>query len=69
MQAKAVSPEIVDNHELHIDEHIKLLISKTTERDRELKERLKEHINAHRSLISLQSDTAQLISKFEEKEN
>lgn len=48
-----VAPDTVDNHQLHIDEHTKLLITKSVSESPAKKQRVLNHINCHKELVSL----------------
>ncbi len=47
-------PLTIDNHQIHIDEHIKHLISDNGERlEKNIKEKLINHINEHKQLLNI----------------
>ena len=63
---RPVYPDTVDNHELHIDEHTKLLITKSVSENAGQKERLFAHINSHKELMALSQNVLELGQKFAE---
>ena len=59
---KRVKPDMVDNHDMHILEHSKLLLKADV--DEALKERVTEHINLHREYINFDEGVENLIKQF-----
>ena len=59
---KRVKPDMVDNHEMHILEHSKLLLKADV--DEALKDRVTEHINLHREYINFDEGVENLIKQF-----
>ncbi|HKL93901.1 MAG TPA: hypothetical protein VJZ69_01295 [Clostridia bacterium] len=64
LMSKAVIPDSVDNHLLHIDEHTKLLITKSVSENTAQKARVLAHINRHKELSSLNLQMSELEEKL-----
>ena len=61
----SVTPDVYDDHELHIAEHVKLLVSSKCEHDRALHDRVSEHISKHKELEGLDAGVTELEKRFE----
>ncbi len=48
-----ISPESIDNHLIHIEEHTKYILSADYDKKTDVKERIIEHINRHRQYIEM----------------
>lgn len=68
MESEISNAMSVDSHKLHIDEHIKLLVSNQVSDNQKLKDRLLAHIKEHNEFLMLSSNENTLIEKFEEEE-
>ncbi|MGI6701018.1 MAG: hypothetical protein ACOX3U_00900 [Christensenellales bacterium] len=53
--ASELMPDDIDDHQLHITEHIRYLISRT-DLDDKVSHKLTEHIRAHKQIIALQAE-------------
>ena len=62
---KSVVPDSVDKHSLHIDEHTKMLITKSVSENAKLKARVLEHINSHKELQNLSTQMLSLEEKMD----
>nr|WP_122012375.1 hypothetical protein [Maliibacterium massiliense] len=69
MQTRDVQVGPYDNHELHLDEHIRFVLSGEGEaalaQSRALRRRVQEHIQAHQSLLAAQQAAATSVQKEE----
>ena len=59
-----MTPDVYDDHALHIAEHIKLLVSSRCDKDEKLHERVATHIAKHKELQGLDAGVAELERKF-----
>jgi hypothetical protein len=50
-----ITPDPVDNHAIHIDEHTRLAVSQRCQNDEAFKERVLRHITAHKEYSTLDS--------------
>ena len=66
LENEFITPDIVDDHQMHITEHTKLAISQRCNKDKEFYERVLRHITAHREFSTLQSGVSELERKMEE---
>ncbi|MBO4554979.1 MAG: hypothetical protein J5713_04280 [Clostridia bacterium] len=64
-----ITPDVYDDHELHIAEHVKLLVSSRCEKDKNLHERVAEHIGKHKELAGLTAGVLELEKQFEGGKN
>lgn len=70
LKEKEQTPDSVDNHEMHIAEHSKLLLKPREVVSDELRDRVIQHINAHREYLSLNASVENIERQFDaEKEN
>ena len=55
----------LDNHELHISEHVKFMLSGANAVDAELRERVERHVGEHKRIIALESaeSSAELLKR------
>ena len=61
-----VTPDVYDDHALHIEEHVKLCVSSKCTRDREFRDRVARHIASHNELMNLGGGVEQLERQFME---
>lgn len=61
-----VTPDVYDNHAIHIAEHVKMCVSSKCVKNRELRDRVANHIALHNQLASLSKDAEILKNRFEE---
>lgn len=59
-----VTPDVYDDHSLHIAEHVKLLVSTKCEKDEKMHERVADHIAKHKELQNLAMGVSELERKF-----
>ncbi len=65
-----ITPDVYDNHNLHIGEHVKMCVSTKCVRDKALRDRVARHIALHTQLAGLNGGINELERKFaEESEN
>ena len=70
LKEKEQTPDSVDNHEMHISEHSKLLLKPREIVSDELRDRVIKHINMHREYLSLNDGVQALEQQFNaEKEH
>lgn len=63
-----ITPDVYDDHALHMDEHIKMCVSSKCGKDRDLRDRVANHIALHSQLSSLNSGVSEMQKRFEEGE-
>lgn len=51
--AEQILPDMIDNHLIHIEEHVKYILSSEFDLKPEIKEKYTEHINRHRQFIEM----------------
>ena len=69
LEKKAVTPDVYDDHDIHIAEHVKLFVSSKCDKNKNLKERVSEHIAKHKELAGLDFGVQELTRKFEGETN
>ena len=65
LEKKSVTPDVYDDHDIHVAEHVKLFVSSKCDKNKNLKERVSEHIAKHKELASLDAGVQELTRKFE----
>lgn len=60
LATRDVTPDVVDNHALHIAEHTRLCVSAPCEKDEAFHERVSAHINKHKELAALSGGVSEL---------
>lgn len=65
MEKDAASPDILDDHALHIEEHTKLCVSERCAKDEAFHERVSAHIRSHKELADLSEGIGELERKME----
>lgn len=60
-----IVPDVYDDHNLHMGEHIKLCVSSKCMRDRALRDRVANHIALHTQLAGLNGGVGELTKKFD----
>ncbi len=60
-------PDVYDDHALHLGEHVKLCISTKCQQNKELRDRVAQHIGKHNELINLNRGVVELEKKFEKE--
>lgn len=68
LEVKDITPDIFDNHKIHIEEHTKLCVSNKACENKKLHERVSKHIQSHKEFLSLSTNLSEL-EKQMEKEN
>ena len=68
LESADVTPDMYDDHELHIAEHVKLFVASKCDKDEALKGRVAEHIRKHKELLSLDAGVSELEQRFEGEE-
>ncbi|MBD5092090.1 MAG: hypothetical protein HDT36_01740 [Clostridiales bacterium] len=63
-----LTPDVYDDHTLHIAEHIKMCVSSKCNKDRALRDRVANHIAMHTQLANLNGGVSELERRFEEGE-
>lgn len=61
-----ITPDVYDNHAIHIQEHTKMCVSSKCVKDKALRDRVAKHIAVHTQLISLGGGVDKLERKFAE---
>ncbi|MBR4800397.1 MAG: hypothetical protein IK048_01810 [Clostridia bacterium] len=70
LEKQDVAPDVYDDHDTHVAEHVKLFVSSKCDKNPDLKERVAEHIRKHKELFSLDMGVKDLERRFEgEKDN
>ncbi len=64
---KDVAVDVYDDHALHIDEHIRLCVSSRCASDKELRDKVAQHIAEHTELLKLNGEVERLQKQFEEE--
>lgn len=62
-----VTPDVYDDHDIHVQEHIKLCVSSKCFSDRQFRDRVARHIASHNQLRSLNSGVEQIQKQFMEE--
>lgn len=65
---KNVGVDVYDDHALHIEEHVRLLVSTRCVNDKKLRDKVAEHIEKHTELMELRSGVQKLEEQFAEGE-
>ena len=55
-----VVPDVVDDHSIHLQEHVKLAVSSRCTKDEAFHERVLQHITAHKEFGALESGVKEL---------
>ena len=63
-----ITPDVYDDHALHIGEHIKTCVSTKCVKDKELRDRVARHIALHTQLSGLNGGVSDLEKKFGEEQ-
>lgn len=61
-----ITPDVYDDHAMHIEEHIKACVSTRCVKDRALRDRVARHIALHTQLAGLNGNVDMMEKKFEE---
>ena len=61
-----ITPDVVDDHKTHIEEHTKLAVSQRCSNNKEFYDRVLRHITAHREYSTLDSGVSELERKMGE---
>ncbi len=61
-----ITPDVYDNHSMHISEHIKMCVSSKCGKDKALHDRVASHIAKHAQLSALDSGISELEKRFEQ---
>lgn len=64
-----VTPDVLDDHALHIAEHTRLAVSAPCEKDEKFRARVSAHINKHKELAALSQGVVELEKKFRGEED
>lgn len=56
LKNESVEPDEFDDHDLHVSEHIKVLLGNETDGKKDYKKRIEEHINKHKLLARLNAE-------------
>lgn len=62
-----VTPDVYDNHNIHIEEHVKACVSSKCVKNKELRDRVAKHIALHTQLAELNGSVNQIEKQFEEE--
>lgn len=62
-----ITPDVYDDHRIHIDEHIRLCVSSKCAKDKQLRQRVAMHISRHTELLNLTDGVQQMQKKFDEE--
>lgn len=65
---KEVGVDVYDDHALHIEEHVRLLVSTRCVNDRELRDKVAEHIEKHTELMDLKGGVEKLEERFDKED-
>lgn len=63
-----LTPDVYDDHTLHIGEHIKMCVSSKCNKDRTLRDRVANHIAMHTQLANLNGEVSEMQKRFQEGE-
>ncbi len=66
LEQRPVTPDLIDDHALHIDEHTKLAVSSRCQRDSAFHQRVIAHITAHKDFSGLNAGVENLERQMEE---
>lgn len=69
LEREDVVPDVLDNHELHIEEHTKLCVSSRCSDNAAFRDRTAAHISKHRELVSLSMGVSELERRMEGDNN
>ncbi len=69
LEREDVTPDVYDNHSIHIDEHVRLCVSSRCSKDSELRDRVASHISRHQELMELSKGVEMMQAKFSEVNN
>ncbi|MDE6060319.1 MAG: hypothetical protein K2G31_02465, partial [Clostridia bacterium] len=64
-----LTPDVYDDHTLHIGEHIKMCVSSRCNKDRVLRDRVANHIAMHTQLANLNGEVSEMQRRFQEGED
>lgn len=64
LRTREVTPDVLDDHALHIAEHIRLVVSAPCEKDAKFHDRVSAHIGKHKELAALAQGVAELEKRF-----
>lgn len=64
-----VTPDVYDDHQIHIAEHVRMCVGTKCVKDSALRDRVAEHIARHTELLNLSNGVAQLTKQFDGEEN
>lgn len=65
---KDVGVDVYDDHALHIEEHVRLLVSTRCVNDRALRDKVAEHIEKHTELMELKGGVEKLEERFDKED-
>ncbi len=63
-----VTPDVYDDHAIHIEEHIRMCVSAKCQRDSAMRDRVADHIARHNELIGLNVSVDNMQRKFDKEE-
>ncbi len=68
LERGAVTPDVYDDHAIHIDEHVKMCVSSRCVKDKALRDRVAEHIAAHKQLLTLEGGVSAIEERMKQTE-
>ncbi len=68
METGEADVDVYDNHAMHISEHVRMIVSSRCSRNKQMRDRVAEHIAKHNELLSLGEGVDRLTKQFDEKE-
>ncbi len=63
-----VTPDVYDDHAIHVEEHIRMCVSAKCQRDSAMRDRVADHIARHNELIGLNVSVDNMQRKFDKEE-
>lgn len=70
LEKEYATPDVYDDHEIHIGEHVRMCVSSKCSKDSEMRDRVARHIASHKELLGLSSSVEEMQKRFiEEGEN
>lgn len=62
-----IGVDVYDEHQIHVEEHVRMLVSSKCVKDRALRDKVAEHIEKHTQLMNLKGEVARLEEKFDKE--
>ncbi len=68
LENSEVTPDVYDDHSIHVEEHIRMCVSSKCQRDSAMRDRVAEHIARHNELLGLNVSVGNMQRKFDEED-